>query len=74
MMNETLNIFGKLGRLLPPYLGYLMEAMVSRNVAAYEPPKQTRSVLLFWRTPEDWAELLHQWVSVLLSHVFHKRY
>jgi ESCRT-II complex subunit VPS25 len=37
--------------------------MVARGVAAYEPAKQTRAVLLFWRTPDEWAELLHSWVS-----------
>ena len=39
--------------------------MVSKNVATYEPAKQTRSVLLYWRLPEEWAEVLYQWVRVL---------
>ena len=39
--------------------------MVEKNVAAYEPSKQTRSVLLYWRRPEEWAEALHSWVSTL---------
>lgn len=37
--------------------------MVSKNKAMYEPVKQTRSVLLFWRLPEEWAEVLHDWAS-----------
>lgn len=37
--------------------------MVAKNVASYEPAKQTRSVLLYWRLPEEWAEVLHGWVS-----------
>lgn len=37
--------------------------MVAKNQAVYEPPKQTRSVLLYWRLPEEWAEVLHQWVT-----------
>lgn len=41
--------------------------MVSKNLAAYEPQKQTRSVLLHWRLPEEWAEVLHEWVHVLRS-------
>lgn len=36
--------------------------MVAKNVAAYDPPKQTRSVLLYWRLPEEWADVLHEWV------------
>ena len=50
------------GRLLPSHLSALIASMVSTNLAAYEPSKQTRSVLLFWRLPEEWAEVLHSWV------------
>lgn len=40
-----------------------MEDMVSKNLAAYEPPKQSKSsVLLYWRSPEEWAGVLHDWV------------
>lgn len=48
--------------MLPSYLSSLLAALVSKNVAVYEPAKQTRSVLLFWRQPEEWAEALHTWV------------
>lgn len=51
-----------LGRLLPSHLSYLLSEMVLKNLAAYEPPKQTRSVILYWRLPEEWAEVLHAWV------------
>jgi len=37
--------------------------MVNAGEAAYEPPRQTSSVLIFWRTPEEWAELLHEWAT-----------
>ena len=37
--------------------------MVSKGLAEYEPPKQTRSVLLYWRSQEEWAEALHEWVG-----------
>jgi ESCRT-II complex subunit VPS25 len=37
--------------------------MVDKNVAAYEPAKQTRAVLVYWRVPEEWAEVLYDWVS-----------
>jgi len=37
--------------------------MVSKNLAAYEPAKQTRAVILHWRLPEEWAEVLHEWVQ-----------
>jgi ESCRT-II complex subunit len=36
--------------------------MVGMNLAVYEPPKQMRAVLLYWRLPEEWAEVLHGWV------------
>jgi ESCRT-II complex subunit VPS25 len=39
-----------------------MESMVSKNLACYEPPKQTRTALIYWRLPEEWAEVLHTWV------------
>ncbi|THU88072.1 hypothetical protein K435DRAFT_866641 [Dendrothele bispora CBS 962.96] len=32
--------------------------MVKKNLAAYEPPKQTRGRLL-----EEWAEALHKWAT-----------
>ena len=40
-----------------------MAAMVAENAAAYEPIKQTRSVVLFWQSPEEWGEIMHEWVS-----------
>jgi len=36
--------------------------MVGKNLAVYDAPKQTRSILLYWRLPEEWAEVLHEWV------------
>ena len=39
--------------------------MVTKNLAVYEPAKQTRSVLLYWRLPEEWAEALHEWVGLV---------
>jgi hypothetical protein len=39
-----------------------MAAMVAKNVAVYEPPKQAHAVMLFWRLPEEWADVLHSWV------------
>ncbi|KAJ6619547.1 ESCRT-II complex vps25 subunit [Mycena sp. CBHHK59/15] len=56
LRNERIN-----RKLLPSYLSVIMAAMVSKNVAAYDPLGQTRSVLLYWRLPEDWAEVLHGW-------------
>jgi ESCRT-II complex subunit VPS25 len=50
----------------PPFLQELLAIMVKDAQAAYEPPKQTRSVLLYWRRPEEWAEVLHAWVRSLL--------
>jgi len=47
----------------PRHLETLIESMVNAGEAAYEPPRQTSSVLIFWRTPEEWAELLHEWAT-----------
>jgi ESCRT-II complex subunit VPS25 len=51
-----------LGKLPPSHLSFIMNVMVARNIAAYEPAKQTRAMLLYWRTPEEWAAALHTWV------------
>jgi hypothetical protein len=51
-----------IGRVQPQYLSYLLSELVKRKQAAYDPPKQTRSVLLHWRLPEEWADALHEWV------------
>ncbi|KAK0221868.1 ESCRT-II complex vps25 subunit [Armillaria fumosa] len=56
--NERIN-----RRVLPPYLEHIMGAMVAKNVAVFEPAKQTRSALLYWRLPEEWAETLHEWAA-----------
>ncbi|KAI6041348.1 ESCRT-II complex subunit-domain-containing protein, partial [Pisolithus marmoratus] len=56
LRNERIN-----RRVLPSYLTSLISAMASRNLAYYEPPKQTRSVILLWRLPEEWADVLHSW-------------
>lgn len=50
------------GRMQPRHLSHIMTEMVAKNLAMYEPVKQTRAVLLWWRTPEEWAEELHKWV------------
>ena len=44
------------------YLEQIIAHLVTKGVAAYEPPRQTRSVLLYWRKLEEWAEVLHEWV------------
>jgi ESCRT-II complex subunit len=51
-----------LGRVKSGYLSSIIATMVAKNAAAYEPPKQTKSVLVYWRQPEEWAEVLHDWV------------
>ena len=49
-------------RLLPSFLTFLIESLVAKGLAAYEPAKQTQAVLLYWRSPEEWGEVLHDWV------------
>ncbi|KAJ4474971.1 ESCRT-II complex vps25 subunit [Lentinula aciculospora] len=58
LRNERIN-----RKVLPSYLTYILAQMVSKKLAVYEPPKQDRSVLIYWRLPEEWAEVLHDWVS-----------
>jgi len=54
----------RINRKLPPsHLQYIISQMVAKNLAVYEPAKQTRSVILYWRLPEEWAEVLHEWAS-----------
>jgi hypothetical protein len=53
---------GFAGKMLPSYLSTIIATMVSKNLATYDPPGQTRSALLYWRLPEEWAEVLHGWV------------
>jgi len=50
-------------RLKPGHLAHILGVMVSKNLAVYEPAKQTRAVLLYWRLPEEWAEVLHEWAT-----------
>jgi len=56
--NERIN-----RKMLSAYLSDILAIMVSKNVAAYEPAKQTRAVLVYWRLPEEWAEVLYDWAS-----------
>ncbi|KAJ7621653.1 ESCRT-II complex vps25 subunit [Mycena polygramma] len=56
LRNERIN-----RKLLPSFMSSIIATMVSKNLATYDPPGQTRSVLLYWRLPEEWAEVLHGW-------------
>ncbi|KAI0698353.1 ESCRT-II complex vps25 subunit, partial [Cytidiella melzeri] len=56
--NERIN-----RKLLASHLSTILADMVSKNLAVYEPVKQTSSVLLYWRTPDEWAEVLHSWAE-----------
>ena len=56
LRNERIN-----RRILPSYLESILAAMVTKNQAAFEPPKQTRAAIIFWRTPEEWADVLYTW-------------
>ncbi|KAF8628704.1 hypothetical protein AX17_005927 [Amanita inopinata Kibby_2008] len=58
LKNERIN-----RKVLPSHLSHILDEMVKKNVAVYEPPKQTRSVTLYWRTPDEWAEVLHNWAT-----------
>ncbi|OAX40333.1 hypothetical protein K503DRAFT_791466 [Rhizopogon vinicolor AM-OR11-026] len=44
----------RINRQVPPScISSLMAEMVAKNIAVYEPPKQIRAVMLYWRLPEE---------------------
>ncbi|KIM47132.1 hypothetical protein M413DRAFT_440655 [Hebeloma cylindrosporum] len=57
LRNERIN-----RKMTPGHLCNIMVAMADKNLAIYEPPKQKRSILVYWRLPEEWAEVLYEWV------------
>jgi ESCRT-II complex subunit VPS25 len=48
---------------MPNHLAHLLGVMISKDLAVYEPAKQSRATLLYWRLPEEWAEVLYEWVT-----------
>lgn len=50
------------GQMLAPHLEYLIQTMVSEGAAFYEPPRQSRSVIVCWKKADEWAETLFSWV------------
>ncbi|KAH7914585.1 ESCRT-II complex vps25 subunit [Hygrophoropsis aurantiaca] len=58
LRNERIN-----RRMVPAHLSSILAAMVAKNLAVYEPAKQTSAVLLYWRLPEEWADVLHSWAT-----------
>ena len=50
---------------MPGHLAHVLGVMVDKDLAVYE-PKQTRTALLYWRLPEEWADVLYEWVCVVL--------
>ena len=53
---------GTVGRMRASHVAAVLGDMVAANQATYDPPGQTQAVLLYWRTPEEWAQVLHEWV------------
>ncbi|BFZ64148.1 hypothetical protein YB2330_005287 [Saitoella coloradoensis] len=37
--------------------------MVHDNQAAYVPNTQKQQLLLYWRKPAEWAELIYKWID-----------
>jgi ESCRT-II complex subunit VPS25 len=58
LKNERIN-----RRLLSGYLSVILQEMVTKNQATFDPPKQSASALLYWNTPEQWAEILYEWAT-----------
>ena len=53
---------------MPSHLAHVLDEMINKDLAIYEPAKQTRA-LLYWRSPKEWADVLYEWVCVLLVRV-----
>ncbi|KAH7335321.1 ESCRT-II complex vps25 subunit [Rhizoctonia solani] len=45
------------------HLESILSRLVSNKLAEFEPPNQTKSVIVYWRKPEEWAEALHDWAN-----------
>lgn len=65
ILNKLKSSKPQTGKVLPSHLTVLMASLASQNLAVYEPPKQTRSIIVYWRLPEEWAEVMHEWVHSL---------
>ncbi|CAD6572847.1 MAG: hypothetical protein TREMPRED_000645 [Tremellales sp. Tagirdzhanova-0007] len=50
-------------RLLPNAMREVMSSMTKNGYAAPDPPKQTAMYLLYWRKPDEWATLIHDWIT-----------
>ncbi|KAH9940745.1 ESCRT-II complex vps25 subunit [Epithele typhae] len=50
-------------RMRPAHLAAILADMVAAGQAIYDPPGQTHAALLCWRTPEEWAQILHDWAT-----------
>lgn len=50
------------GKIRSPHLAAIITHMVATGQAVYDPPNQTSAVLLYWRSPEEWAQVLYDWV------------
>ncbi|KAB5594949.1 ESCRT-II complex VPS25 subunit [Ceratobasidium theobromae] len=49
--------------LTEKHLESILSRLVSNKLAEYDPPNQTKSVIVYWRKPEEWAEALHDWAN-----------
>ncbi|WOO77150.1 Vacuolar protein-sorting-associated protein 25 [Vanrija pseudolonga] len=50
-------------KLLPPALKQVLAHMAKEGHAAPEPPRQAATYLIFWRKPEEWGQIIYDWVS-----------
>ncbi|GET53465.1 ESCRT-II complex subunit VPS25 [Rhizophagus irregularis DAOM 181602=DAOM 197198] len=40
----------------------IIDTMVYRGTAEWDPPSKKDSAIIYWRKPEDWANLINNWV------------
>ncbi|KAH7105760.1 ESCRT-II complex, vps25 subunit [Auriculariales sp. MPI-PUGE-AT-0066] len=45
------------------HLEAILTALVAQGKATWDPPRQTRSVMLLWRSVDEWADALFEWAS-----------
>ncbi|CAB5358441.1 ESCRT-II complex, vps25 subunit [Rhizophagus irregularis] len=58
----NLNSQGIRRKLKLDTLQAIIDTMVYRGTAEWDPPSKKDSAIIYWRKPEDWANLINNWV------------
>nr|XP_019008303.1 uncharacterized protein I206_06859 [Kwoniella pini CBS 10737]OCF47084.1 hypothetical protein I206_06859 [Kwoniella pini CBS 10737] len=49
-------------KLLNPSLKRILQEMSKNGEAAPDPPKQDNRYLIYWKKPDEWADLIYNWI------------